>query len=56
MCAACHVYHPAPSIRIDHRRALFLGGLDEDDNVQSLCVACHKKKSAAERAAARLTT
>ncbi len=56
LCGSCFVHHPAPLIRIDHRHALFLGGHDTDDNVQPLCVPCHKAKSAAERAATRLTT
>jgi len=36
--------------------ALFLGGLDVDENVQSLCVRCHETKTSAEKAATRLTT
>ena len=56
LCAACFVQHPAPLLRIDHRQALFLGGLDVDDNVQVLCVHCHGIKTRAEKATTRLTT
>ncbi len=56
LCGSCFVYHPAPLVRIDHRLALFLGGHDVDDNVQSLCIRCHDTKTRAEKAATRLTT
>ena len=56
LCASCFVHHPAPLTRIDHRQALFLGGLDVDENVQVLCVTCHDAKTRAEKARTRLTT
>ena len=56
LCGSCFVYHPAPLVRIDHRLALFLGGHDVDDNVQVLCIRCHKAKTKTEKAATRLTT
>ena len=56
LCAFCFVHHPAPLLRIDHRVALFLGGMDTDDNVQVLCIRCHTAKTKAEKAATRLTT
>ena len=56
LCGSCFAYYPAPLIRIDHRHALFLGGLDVDENVWPLCVRCHDAKSRAEKAATRLTT
>ena len=56
LCARCVIYYPAPLLRIDHRVALFLGGIDVDENVQSLCVRCHGTKTSAEQSATRLTT
>ena len=55
MCGSCFVHHPAPLVRIDHRLALFLGGMDTEDNVWALCIQCHDAKTRREKAATRLT-
>ena len=38
---------------LDHVIPLVLGGADDDSNYQSLCVECHRAKSAAEAKATR---
>lgn len=35
-----------PGQEMDHIVPLFKGGSNEDDNLQMLCVECHRKKSA----------
>lgn len=40
---------------VDHIKPKHLGGTDEPSNLQSLCAACHKKKTASESRAARST-
>lgn len=37
-------------LEVDHIIPLSEGGSDEDSNKQSLCIPCHRAKSAAERA------
>ena len=35
-------------LELDHIVNVAAGGTDDDDNLQSLCVPCHKEKTAAE--------
>ena len=35
-----------PGAEMDHIQPLFMGGSNDDDNLQMLCVECHRKKSA----------
>ena len=35
-----------PGAEMDHIVPLFMGGSNDDDNLQMLCVECHRKKSA----------
>ena len=48
LCAVCQ---RAPSVELDHIVPLSLGGSDDGDNLQGLCKACHREKTARERAA-----
>lgn len=38
---------------VDHIKPKYLGGTDEPSNLQSLCVCCHKEKTASESRSAR---
>ena len=49
-CMGCGTWHPAPSIRIDHVVTIGSGGTDQDDNVQPLCLGCHRIKTRQEQA------
>jgi 5-methylcytosine-specific restriction protein A len=33
---------------LDHIVPLFKGGTDDEDNLQGLCIECHKKKTKAD--------
>ena len=58
-CTGCGTWHPAPSIRIDHVVPVGHGGTDHGENVQPLCLGCHKAKTRSEqthRAPPYLTT
>ena len=48
-CMGCGSYYPAPSIRIDHVHPVGSGGTDQDDNVQPLCLPCHRAKTRQEQ-------
>ena len=48
-CMGCGAWHPAPSIRIDHVVTIGSGGTDQDDNVQPLCLSCHRIKTRQEQ-------
>jgi 5-methylcytosine-specific restriction protein A len=52
--------HAAGRIRaadeVDHVVPLAIGGPDTDDNLQALCIDCHRRKSAAERGVRRAPT
>jgi 5-methylcytosine-specific restriction protein A len=41
-------------LQIDHKLAMAHGGLDVDDNLQSLCECCHRVKSQIESSGRRL--
>ena len=49
-CTGCGTWHPASSIRIDHVVTIGSGGTDQDDNVQPLCLSCHRIKTRQEQA------
>jgi len=44
---------PRPAKQVDHRIPKFEGGADDDDNLQAICVECHKAKTAEEARRAR---
>ena len=47
LCRACDAKgFVTPSAEMDHIVPLFMGGSNDDDNLQMLCVECHRKKSA----------
>ena len=35
-----------PGAEMDHILPIFMGGSNDDDNLQMLCVECHRKKTA----------
>lgn len=39
---------PTPAKQVDHIMPKGEGGTDADDNLQAICIECHKKKTAAE--------
>ncbi|MGH8512383.1 MAG: HNH endonuclease [Gammaproteobacteria bacterium] len=47
-CSICGRYNVV--LKVDHRIALWRGGLDVDANVWWLCVPCHRAKTAREAA------
>ena len=49
VCGTCRREYPAAQLEVDHRVPLALGGTDYDGNVQALCTAHHRAKSAEER-------
>ena len=49
-CTGCGTWHPAPSIVIDHVHPVGKGGTDQDDNVQPMCLSCHRIKTRQEAA------
>ncbi len=51
-CMGCGSWHPAPSIRVDHVVPMANRGTDLDDNVQPLCLGCHRIKTRQEQAVA----
>ena len=44
-CAHC----PMPGAQVDHVTPLTQGGTDDLSNLQLLCIACHDRKTKAER-------
>lgn len=49
LCAECQRQgRVTMATQRDHIKPLAEGGLDDDDNVQGLCMACHDAKSKAE--------
>ena len=49
-CNRCGSWYPAPNIVIDHVHPVGNGGTDQDDNIQPLCLPCHKAKTRQEQA------
>lgn len=52
LCVECRKNGVSPipiAVQVDHIVPLHMGGLDEDDNCQSLCGPCHDDKSRAEQ-------
>lgn len=45
-CCACH--QVTTELELDHIINVAIGGTDDDTNLQSLCVPCHKKKTLLE--------
>ena len=41
-------YCDAPAVDVDHILPLWSGGSNANDNLEALCVDCHKQKTAAE--------
>ena len=50
-CQRCG--HIGTDLEVDHIINVAQGGTDDDENLQSLCIPCHKAKTAAESAAGR---
>jgi 5-methylcytosine-specific restriction protein A len=49
LCVSCQQIGKVREAKeLDHIIPLFKGGSDDDDNLQGLCVECHRKKSAAD--------
>ncbi|MBQ2263252.1 MAG: HNH endonuclease [Loktanella sp.] len=54
LCIPClHNGRPTPAKQVDHITPKSQGGTDEHDNLQSICVDCHKAKTASEAAVIR---
>lgn len=53
-CRTCgHRDRSGHTLHVDHDTQVAHGGTDDDSNLRTLCTACHLRKSAAERSAAR---
>lgn len=55
LCVRCLAMKPSiitVAVEVDHIIALHKGGHDGDQNLQGLCIPCHRIKSAAEATAA----
>lgn len=50
-CQQCG--HIGDDLEVDHKVNVAQGGTDHDENLQALCVQCHKAKTASESAAGR---
>ena len=48
-CNTCRKQFDDALWEIDHRKPLFLGGSNDDSNLQALCKSCHQIKSSSER-------
>jgi len=54
LCRACAKFgHVTPAQEVDHARPLWAGGSDQLGNLQALCGAHHRAKTAAEEATRR---
>lgn len=50
LCQPClHMDMVTPASQVDHIVSKAAGGSDSDDNLQAICVPCHKIKTAQER-------
>ena len=49
-CMGCGTWHAASFIVIDHVHPVGKGGTDQDDNVQPMCLVCHRIKTNREQA------
>lgn len=57
LCASCARRGITTLAReVDHKVPLHRGGKDDETNMQSLCIPCHKAKTAAERGGYRIPT
>ena len=54
-CTACGSWHLATDIVIDHVVPVSRNGTDLDDNVQPLCIACHRVKTRREQSSPLVT-
>ena len=51
LCIECEAHgRTTLATQRDHITPLAEGGMDDDDNTQALCAACHEVKSKAEQA------
>jgi 5-methylcytosine-specific restriction protein A len=41
----CQVCQRAPSEQVDHKTPVSQGGTDDPDNLQGICIKCHKIKT-----------
>lgn len=49
LCQPClEQGRPRPARQVDHKVPKFEGGTGDDDNLQAICIDCHKAKTAAE--------
>lgn len=48
-CRACSCVVHGKSAHVDHRLPLEEGGTDADENLQTLCIACHGVKTRGEQ-------
>ncbi|MET5012162.1 HNH endonuclease signature motif containing protein, partial [Burkholderia pseudomallei] len=54
LCQPCaRADRVTPAVAVDHIAPKAEGGTDDDDNLQSICKACHDVKTAAENQRAR---
>jgi len=50
LCQACFIKgRPTPAKHVDHIRPKAKGGVDDPDNLQSLCIPCHDAKTARDK-------
>jgi len=47
-CRRCGRVDPGSGLEVDHITPLSLGGAESDSNRQTLCIECHKAKTAGE--------
>lgn len=47
-CSLCRVTFPPHALEVDHRVPLRQGGRDVAENLQILCIPCHRAKSTQE--------
>lgn len=56
LCQPCLAqYRVTPATQVDHIKAKANGGTDDPDNLQSICDACHKRKTIEDQHGERLT-
>ena len=53
ICNHCGIVTYPENLEVDHIQPIYQGGADSNENLQVLCVDCHKDKSADEMRKAR---